>query len=325
VLAQAVRERFLPEGKVSLGIGPPTARGFYYDFALPRPATEDDLTWLEKRMKQILRGHHKFLQRDVSEDEARKLFADEPFKLEIIDRIVAEGVDAHGEPFEGEPHLGTYQQDTFLDLCGGPHVATTDDIDPSAVKLLSVAGAYWRGDETRPMLQRIYGTAWRSKAELQKYLHLRAEAERRDHRKVGRDLDLFMFDQSAPGMPYWLPDGLRMLNKLLEFWRDEHEARGYQEISSPLINEKSLWTTSGHWQNYVDEMFIIPDGEHRTYGVKPMNCPNAMIVYNRKKTSYRELPLRLSDCDILHRKRMSRLPWNFGDGPDNHQAASTSS
>jgi len=305
VLAQAVRERFSGEGEVSLAIGPPTARGFYYDFSLPRPATEHDLKWLEKRMKKILSGHHDFIQRDVSEEEARNLFADEPFKLEIIDGILSEGVDAHGDKFEGEPHLGTYQQDTFLDLCGGPHVSSTDDIDPSGVKLLSVAGAYWRGDETRPMLQRIYGTAWGSKDELQKYLFRRSEADRRDHRKVGRELDLFMFDKSAPGMPYWLPDGLKMLNKMLEFWREEHEARGYHEISSPLINERSLWDTSGHWQNYVDDMFIIPDGEHRTYGVKPMNCPNAMVVYNRKTTSYRELPLRLSDCDLLHRNERS--------------------
>lgn len=305
VLAQAVRERFSSEGKVSLAIGPPTARGFYYDFSLPRPVVEDDLKWLEKRMKKILSGHHEFVQREVSEDEARTLFANEPFKVEIIDGIVSNGIDAHGEKFDGDPHLGTYQQDNFLDLCGGPHVSSTDDIDPGAVKLLSVAGAYWRGDETQPMLQRIYGTAWGSKEELQRYVHLRTEAERRDHRKVGRELDLFMFDKSAPGMPYWLPDGLKVINKMLEFWRHEHEARGYQEISSPLINERSLWETSGHWQNYVDDMFIIPDGEHRTYGVKPMNCPNAMVVYTRKTTSYRELPLRLSDCDMLHRNERS--------------------
>ncbi|MDT0262458.1 threonine--tRNA ligase [Jatrophihabitans lederbergiae] len=305
VLAQAVRERFGPEGHVALAIGPPTARGFYYDFSLPRPVVEGDLKWLEKRMKKILRGNHDFVQRDVSEDEARSLFADQPFKLEIIDGIVHGGVDAHGEPFEGEPVLGTYQQDTFLDLCGGPHIANTRDIDPNAVKLLTVAGAYWRGDESRPMLQRIYGTAWGTREELDHFLFLRAEAERRDHRKVGRELDLFMFDKSAPGMPYWLPDGLRMLNTMLEFWRNEHEARGYQEISSPLINEKSLWETSGHWQNYVDDMFVIPDGDNRTYAVKPMNCPNAMVVYNRKTTSYRELPLRLSDCDLLHRNERS--------------------
>jgi threonyl-tRNA synthetase len=305
VLAQAVRERFGSEGKVSLAIGPPTQRGFYYDFDLPHPATDEDLKWLEKRMKKIIGGKHEFIQRDVTEDEARKLFADEPYKLEIIDGIVSQGVDAHGEPFDGEPNLGTYQQDTFLDLCGGPHVSSTADIDPGAVKLLSVAGAYWRGDETRPMLQRIYGTAWGTKEELQHFIHLRSEAERRDHRRVGRDLDLFMFDKTAPGMPYWLPDGLRMLNSMLDFWRREHEARGYQEISSPLINERSLWEISGHWQNYVDDMFVIPDGEHRTYGVKPMNCPNAMVVFNRKTTSYRELPLRLSDCDQLHRNERS--------------------
>ncbi|MGE0214990.1 threonine--tRNA ligase [Mycolicibacterium sp.] len=305
VLAQAVRERFSGEGKVSLAIGPPTARGFYYDFELPRSLNDDDLVALEKRMKQILRGEFDFVQKDMSEAEARELFADEPYKLEIIDGIVTGGVDAHGEPFEGDPHLGTYQQDTFIDLCGGPHVSNTAEIDPGAVKLLSVAGAYWRGDENRPMLQRIYGTAWGSKEELEHYLKLRAEAERRDHRRVGRELDLFMFDPTAPGMPYWLPDGLRVLNRLLEFWRYEHETRGYQEISSPLINERSLWDKSGHWQNYVDDMFVIHDGEHRTYGVKPMNCPNAMIVYNRKTTSYRELPIRLSDCDWLHRNERS--------------------
>jgi threonyl-tRNA synthetase len=170
---------------------------------------------------------------------------------------------------------------------------------------LRVSGAYWRGDERRPQLQRIYGTSWPTREQLDTYLHRLEEAERRDHRRLGRELELFHFDPTAPGMPYWLPKGLKILNLLLDFWRQEHEKRGYQEIAAPLINDKSLWEVSGHWDHYRENMFLIQLDEHLTYGVKPMNCPNAMIVYNLKKRSYRDLPLRLSDCDILHRYERS--------------------
>jgi threonyl-tRNA synthetase len=307
IMAQAVQERFRTEGPVHLGVGPTIADGFYYDFELPRPLREDDLEWVQLRMREIMSGHHAFTRRELSQSEAQELFADEPFKLELIEGIASGDVDDNGNPLpesERQP-ITVYEHDTFVDLCKGPHVESTDQIDPNAVQLLSVAGAYWRGDEHRPMLQRIYGTAWETSEQLTEYLYRREEAERRDHRRLGRELELFHLDPTAPGMPYWLPRGLKVLNLLLEFWREEHERRGYQEISGPLVNDRSLWLTSGHWEHYKDNMFIIPIDEHTVYGLKPMNCPNAMVVYNLKLRSYRELPLRLSDCDTLHRKERS--------------------
>lgn len=307
IMAQAVRERFAREGTVHIAIGPPIEHGFYYDFDLPRPANEDDLAWIEERMRAIIKEGHPFVARALSADEARQIFADEPYKLELIEGLARGTVDENGEPLPDDQAslITCYQQDNFVDLCRGPHVASTANIHPDAIKLLNVAGAYWRGDETRPQLQRIYGTAWETPEDLQRYLELRAEAERRDHRRLGRELELFHLDPTAPGMPYWLPKGLKVLNELIGFWRSEHERRGYQEIASPLINNKRLWEISGHWEHYKENMFIIPIDEHTTYAVKPMNCPNAMIVYNLKKRSYRDLPLRLSDCDILHRNERS--------------------
>jgi threonyl-tRNA synthetase len=308
IMAQAVRERFQEEGgQVSLGVGPATADGFYYDFLLPRTLSDDDLGWIEERMREIIAGGFRFELRELTADEAKRLFADEPFKLELIEGIEAGNVDDNGEPLP--PHEATaltvYQHDAFVDLCRGPHVERTSDVDPAALKLLGVAGAYWRGDEHRPMLQRIYGTVWKTPEDLAQFLWRREEAERRDHRKLGRELELFHLDPTAPGMPYWLPKGVKVLNQLLDFWRKDHEERGYQEISSPLVNDKSLWETSGHWDHYKENMFIIPVDEHTTYALKPMNCPNALVVYNLKVRSYRDLPLRLSDCDILHRYERS--------------------
>lgn len=307
IMAQAVRERFEQEGQVNLGIGPPTADGFYYDFLLPRTLNDDDLGWIEERMRQIIAAGYPFQMRALSLEEARELFADEPFKLELIEGIAAGNVDDNGEPLPPDQavELTVYQHDGFVDLCRGPHVESTDQIDPRALKLLSVAGAYWRGDERRPMLQRIYGTVWERPEELEQFLWRREEAERRDHRRLGRELELFHLDPTAPGMPYWLPKGLKVLNLLLDFWRADHERRGYQEIASPLVNDKSLWEVSGHWEHYKDNMFIIPIDEHTTYALKPMNCPNAHVVYNLRTRSYRDLPLRLSDCDILHRYERS--------------------
>ncbi len=288
VMAQAVLELF-PGAK--LGIGPAITDGFYYDFDLPRPLTPDDLQQIERRMAEIKAAAYPFVRRVVSREEARELFRDQPYKLELIDEFPAGEV------------ISTYTHDGFVDLCRGPHVEDTSKI--GVFKLLKVAGAYWRGDERRPQLQRIYGTSFPTPDELDRYLHRLAEAERRDHRRLGRELELFHFDQTAPGMPYWLPKGLKILNTLLAFWREEHEKRGYQEIAAPLINDKSLWEISGHWEHYRENMFVIPVEKHLVYGVKPMNCPNAMVVYNLKKRSYRDLPLRLSDCDILHRYERS--------------------
>ena len=214
-------------------------------------------------------------------------------------------MDENGSPTDEAPVISVYTHDTFTDLCRGPHVAHTGEVNPDALRLLSVAGAYWRGDENQPMLQRIYGTAWRSAEELENYLELREEAERRDHRRLGRELELFHIDPTAPGMPYWLPNGTTLLNQLLSFWREEHEIRGYQEILSPLVNDRRLYETSGHWEHYRDSMFLIPVNEHTTYCLKPMNCPNAMVVFNLKTRSYRDLPLRLSDSDTLHRHELS--------------------
>ena len=304
VMAQAVRERFISEGPVLYGVGPATADGFYYDFDLPRTVNEEDLRWIEKRMRKILARNLRFERQVVSEQEARETFAGDSYKMELIDGIVRGIAGFDGDldaPSDASVELTTYTHGEFTDLCAGPHVDSTKDIDPKAVKLLSVAGAYWRGDEKRPMMQRIYGTAFASVGDLEKFVWQRAEAARRDHRKLGQELELFHFEPTAPGMPYWLPNGLRILNTLLEFWREEHEERDYQETSSPLINEKALWETSGHWEHYRDHMFIIPVDEHRTFGVKPMNCPNAMVMFNVKTRSYRDLPLRLSDCDVLHR------------------------
>ena len=288
VMAQAVLELF-PGAK--LGIGPAIADGFYYDFDLPRPLTPEDLEHIERRMDEIKAAAYPFVRCVVTREEARELFRDQPYKLELI------------AEFPPDEVITTYTHDGFTDLCRGPHVRDTSQI--GFFKLLRVSGAYWRGDERRPQLQRIYGTSWPTREQLDAYLHRLEEAERRDHRRLGRELELFHFDPTAPGMPYWLPKGLKILNLLLDFWRQEHEKRGYQEIAAPLINDKSLWEVSGHWDHYRENMFLIQLDEHLTYGVKPMNCPNAMIVYNLKKRSYRDLPLRLSDCDILHRYERS--------------------
>lgn len=304
LLAQAVLERF---PGTAIAIGPPIEDGFYYDFALPRSPTEEDLAWLEERMRAIIRGAHPFCMSEVSPAEARELFADQPYKLALIDDLTQGQGDENGNRHDDHvaPVLTIYQQDTFIDLCRGPHVEATDVLDPAAIKLMNVAGAYWRGDERNPMLTRIYGTAWRSQEELAGYLWRLEEAAKRDHRRLGKQLELFHFDPTAPGMPYWLPKGLKVLNELLAFWRTVHEEHGYQEISSPLFNERRLYEISGHWEHYREGMFLIPVDEHTTYGLKPMNCPNAMVVYNLKVRSYRELPLRLSDCDVLHRKELS--------------------
>jgi len=306
-MAQSVVERFSSEGNVNLASGPPIEDGFYYDFELPRPISDEDLAWIEERMRAIIQGQHKFSMQAISYEEAKDRFKNQPFKMEIIEGLKTGGVDENGNARkEGKSiPITIYQHDSFVDLCRGPHVQNSNEIDAQAVKLLSVAGAYWRGDEGRPMLQRIYATAWLSKVELEQYLARRAEAEKRDHRKIGQQLELFHFDPSAPGMPYWLPNGMKVLNELLSFWRREHEREGYQEISSPLINEKRLWQISGHWDHYKENMFLIPVDENITYGVKPMNCPNAMVVFNLKPRSYKELPLRLSDCDFLHRRERS--------------------
>lgn len=308
IMAEAVIEHFEEENsesKVKLGVGPPIENGFYYDFLLPRQIKEEDLLSIENRMKAIIESGCRFVGREVSAVEARSLFADQPLKLELIEAILADAGDDARKPIP----LSVYEHNHFVDLCKGPHVVSADEIDPQAVKVLSTAGAFWRGDERREMLCRIYATAWQSEEQLKSYLEKLARGRERDHRKLGKALELFHFDESAPGMPYWLPNGLVIMNELLAFWRAEHQRRGYKEFSAPLLNSRKLYEVSGHWEHYRENMFVCHDEEHDEddieYGIKPMNCPNAMLIYNLKLRSYRDLPLRLSDCDPLHRKERS--------------------
>src|SRR5713101_3638412 len=269
-------------------------------------------------MAKIIAGKYPFIRDHWSRIKGLEYFRDkgQPYKVEIIENLPDDEQASVYQQQNDFPELcrvqesrnwpgeiTIYQQHNFLDLCRGPHVEHTGQIGP--FKLMRVAGAYWRGDEHRPMLQRLYGTAWFTQEELDAYLWRLEEAQKRDHRKLGKELELFHFDPSAPGMPYWLPKGFRMLLELINFWRSEHEKRGYQEISAPLINDRKIWEISGHWEHYREDMFLVPVDENVTYGVKPMNCPNAMIVFNLKTRSYRDLPLRLSDCDVLHRKERS--------------------
>ncbi len=311
VMAEAVQEMF-PDARFA--IGPAIEEGFYYDFDLPRPLTPADFPEIEQRMAKIIAGKYPFVRDHWSRLKALEYFRDkgQPYKVEIIENLPDHEQASVYQQQNDFPELcrvqenadwpdevTIYQQHNFLDLCRGPHVEHTSQIGP--FKLMRVAGAYWRGDENRPMLQRLYGTAWFTQEELDQYLHRLEEAQKRDHRRLGKELELLHFDATAPGMPYWLPKGFIVLSGLINFWRIEHEKRGYQEISTPLLNDKKLWEISGHWEHFREDMFLLPIDENTTYGLKPMNCPNAMLVFNFKKRSYRELPLRLSDLGILHR------------------------
>ena len=292
LLAAAVLKKF---PKAKLGIGPVIENGFYYDFLLPRSLTPDDLKEFEKSIREMIRTNLPFSGKKVTPAEAKKIFKEQQFKLDLIKEFTKE-----------KKGLTTYKTgEIFLDLCRGGHVKNTKEINPDGFKLDRIAGAYWRGDEKNPQLQRIYGLAFETKKELEEYVALIEEAKKRDHRRLGQELELFMFHETSLGAPYWLPKGMIIINELINFWREEHKNRGYQEISSPLINKKELWETSGHWDHYKDDMFIANMGEGEIYGIKPMNCPNAMIVFGSKSRSYRDLPLRLSDTDILHRYERS--------------------
>ena len=303
VMAQAVIEMF-PDGKVA--IGPPIEDGFYYDFDLPRPLTSEDLEILEKRMREIIAGDVKFKKQVLQADEARQLFADQPYKLELIDGLEQGGFDEYGEPLEEKPEISIYTQDQFVDLCRGPHVANTGMINPEAVKLLSVAGAYWRGDEQRPMLQRIYGTAWESADDLEQYLWKLEEARKRDHRRLGRDLDLFsVSEEVGAGLILWHPKG-GMVRKLVEdYCREEHEIGGYEFVYSPHIGKAHLWETSGHLDWYKESMYSPLDIEGQEYYLKPMNCPFHVQIYKSRTRSYRDLPLRFAEWGTVYRYERS--------------------
>lgn len=303
VMAQAVLE-MIPEAKYT--IGPPIEDGFYYDFDLPRTLTPEDLESLEKRMRGIISGNFDFKKQVVSADEARRIFNDQPYKLELISGLEAGGVDEYGEPIDEKVEISIYQQDDFIDLCRGPHVDNTSNINPDAIKLLNVAGAYWRGDEKNPMLQRIYGTAWKTSKDLEEYLWRLEEARKRDHRKLGKELDLFSVSEDVgPGLILWHPKG-GMIRKIAEeYCMQEHEKGGYDFVYSPHIGKSSLWETSGHLDWYKENMYSPLDIDEQKYYLKPMNCPFHVHIYKSQLRSYRDLPLRYAEWGTVYRYERS--------------------
>jgi threonyl-tRNA synthetase len=300
IMAQAVIEEF-PEGKVA--IGPAIEDGFYYDFDLPRPLTPEDLSTIEKRMREIIAGDHPFIRNEVSPDDARKLFKDQPYKLELIAGLVTGGTDEDGNPLTEKAIMSTYSSDKFVDLCRGPHVERTSQINPSAVKLMSVAGAYWRGDEKNPMLQRIYGTAWETAEQLEDYLWRLEEAKKRDHRKLGKELGLFHFsDDVGPGLPLFTPKGEMVRHLMEDYVREVQTRYGFQHVWTGHLVKEDLYHRSGHYDNYRDVMFPPMVDENITFRLKPMNCPSHMTLFKEMgRHSYRELPLRFSEFATLYR------------------------
>jgi threonyl-tRNA synthetase len=309
-MAQAVLELY-PEAKIA--IGPPIDTGFYYDFDLgadeggkPRSFSPEDLEAIEKRMRQIIAGKHAFEYREVSADEARRLFADQPYKLELVDGLDAGKVDEYGNEVEEKPVISTFRQDSFEDLCRGPHVEHTGKLRPDAFKLMNVAGAYWRGDEANPMLQRIYGTAWRDKKELKAHLTMLEEAKKRDHRKVGRELEIFIFDEEVgPGLPLWLPNGTIIVEELEKLAHEVETDAGYEHVRTPHLTKEDLFVRSGHLPYYAESMYPPMDLEGVRYYVKPMNCPMHHKIYGSKLRSYRDLPVRLAEYGTCYRYEKS--------------------
>ncbi len=303
IMAQAVLEKF-PEGKVA--IGPAIEDGFYYDFDLPRPLTPEDLEGIERRMRGIIQSGVTFERKVVSADEAKALFCDQPFKIELIEGLESGEMDDDGNPVDEKPEISIYSQSGFTDLCRGPHVANSREINPAAVKLLNVAGAYWRGDEKRPMLQRIYGTAWSKPDELKDYLWRLEEAKKRDHRKIGQELDLYSInDEIGAGLILWHPKGGRIRKLIENFWSEEHEANGYDFVYTPHIGKAQLWETSGHLGFYKDNMYSPVDIEGQQYFLKPMNCPFHLHIYKNSLRSYRDLPLRYAEEGTVYRYERS--------------------
>jgi len=287
LLAEAAT-RLYPGTKVA--IGPAIKDGFYYDFEFPQPVGEDDLPRILEEIQGLLAMHLPFERREVSKAEALAVFADEPYKLELI-RDLPDGAT-----------ISVYRQGEFLDLCRGPHVPDSGRI--GAVGLLSVAGAYWRGKSENTMLTRIYGTAFPTKKELDEYLERLEMARQRDHRRLGRELGLFSFHDEGPGFPFFHPKGMRVINALLDYWRREHIAAGYEETKTPIMLERTLWERSGHWDNYKDNMYFTSiDGVD--FAVKPMNCPGGTLIYKSDQHSYRDFPLRMAELGLVHRHEMS--------------------
>ncbi|MEE9149906.1 MAG: threonine--tRNA ligase [Candidatus Tectomicrobia bacterium] len=310
IMAQAVLERY-PHAKV--GIGPPIDTGFYYDFDLgagedgrPRTFTPDDLEQIEARMRQIIAARHPFVYRELDPEEVRHAFKDQPYKLELIAGILQGGIDEYGNESDELPVVSAYRHDTFEDLCRGPHVEHTGQIPPDAFKLMSIAGAYWRGDEHNPMLQRIYGTAWLRQQELQQHLHMLEEAKKRDHRKLGRELELFTFDDEVgPGLPLWQPRGTVLIEELEKLAKDMEFHAGYDRVRTPHIAKEALYLHSGHLPYYAESMFPPMEMEGLRYYVKPMNCPFHHKIFASKPHSYRDLPLRLAEYGTCYRYEQS--------------------
>lgn len=303
IMAEAVLEKF-PDGKFA--IGPAIEDGFYYDFSLPRPLTPEDLESIEKRMRGIIQSKVKFERKVVSAVEAKEIFNDQPFKLELIAGLEEGLLDEDGNPLQEKPEISIFTHGKFVDLCRGPHVQNSSEINPSAVKLMNVAGAYWRGDEKRPMLQRIYGTAWNTPDELRNHLWRIEEAKKRDHRKIGHDLDLFsVVDDVGAGLILWHPKGGKIRKIVENFWSEEHEANGYEFVYTPHIGKAQLWETSGHLGFYKENMYAPVDIEGQQYFLKPMNCPFHVYIYKNAIRSYRELPLRYAEEGTVYRYERS--------------------
>jgi threonyl-tRNA synthetase len=297
VMAEAVLDLF-PGTK--LGIGPAVADGFYYDFEVPRPLTPDDLEAIEARMRESVAANHPFVRKEVAFDDGRAAVEGQGqgYKVEILDDLAAKAAAAG----EGSPPITFYEHGPFSDLCRGPHVASTGRIGP--FKLLSVAGAYWRGDAKRPALQRIYGTVWADQEALDAFLWRRAEAKKRDHRKLGVQLDLFSFHDVSPGAPFFHPKGQLLWRMLEGAMRQLQDRRGYLEVATPIVVSERLWQQSGHWDLYKEHMFLV-ESENQTFSLKPMNCPESTFIYRSRKRSYRDLPLRYAEFGRLHRNELS--------------------
>ena len=291
ILAQAVK-RLYKDQNVMLAIGPAIENGFYYDIDMDKQLTDADLRDIEKEMKKIVKENLKLERSEMSRAEARKLFEEkgEKYKVELIDDLPEDA------------QISLYTQGEFMDLCAGPHVLSTGKV--KAIKLQSVNGAYWRGSEKNKMLQRIYGTAFEKQADLDEYLHMLEEAAKRDHRKLGKELDLFSLHEEGPGFPFFHPNGMVVRNELINYWRDVHRRYGYQEIKTPMIMNRKLWEQSGHWAHYKENMYFTQIDEE-DYAVKPMNCPGGMLVYKSHQHSYRDLPLRLGELGLVHRHELS--------------------
>ncbi|NTW08517.1 MAG: threonine--tRNA ligase [Anaerolineaceae bacterium] len=299
VMAEAVMDVF-PTAKFA--IGPAIEDGFYYDFDLPRSLTPEDLEGIEKRMRAIIRKDVPFARRELSADEARKVFAGQDFKIELIDGLEQGGFDEDGNPTDEKPVISTYTSDTFTDLCRGPHVERTSQINPDAIKLLSIAGAYWRGDEKRPMLQRIYGTAWNSSQELEDYLWRQEEARKRDHRKLGKELDLFSQSPDVgAGLILWHPKGAMVRHLAEEYCKKDHLENGYDLVITPHIGRANLWNISGHLTWFKENMYAPMKIDEDEYYAKPMNCPFHIQIYKSKTRSYRDLPIRYAEWGTVYR------------------------